>query len=322
MTRILVAGGAGFIGSFLCERLVQDGHSVICLDNFHTSSRSNIQHLVKHKAFQLVVHDVEEPVEIEAEQIFNLACPASPVHYQRDPVKTLKSCVLGSIHLLELAARSKARYLVTSTSEVYGDPEEHPQRETYWGHVNPIGPRACYDEGKRVSETFTMDYHRQYGVDVRIARLFNTFGPHMQAHDGRVVSNFIVSALRNEPLRIDGDGSQTRAFCYVTDIVDGLVRLMNSDGDTGPFNLGRPGEMTILQLAQLILQLTGSGSIIEHVPFRTDDPFRRDPDIAKARAQLGWSPTVSIRDGLKMTIDYFRGLAGDSAPGASRSATR
>ena len=303
---ILVTGGAGFLGSHLCERLLEQGHEVLCLDNFFTGSKDNIAHLLGHPRFELIRHDIVQPVFVEVDQIYNFACPASPVHYQYNPVKTVKTNVMGTIHMLGLAKRVRARMLQASTSEVYGDPEEHPQRETYWGKVNPIGPRSCYDEGKRVSETLVMDYHRQNGVDVRIVRIFNTYGPRMAIDDGRVVSNFIVQALRGEPLTVYGDGSQTRSFCYVSDLIDGCIRMMNAEGLTGPVNLGNPSEFTIRQLAEKVIAMTGSKSEIVQRPLPKDDPVQRQPEISLAREKLGWEPKVSLEEGLARTIEYFR----------------
>ena len=303
---ILVTGGAGFLGSHLCERLLEQGHEVLCLDNFFTGSKDNIAHLLGHPRFELIRHDIVQPIFLEVDQIYNFACPASPVHYQYNPVKTVKTNVMGTIHMLGLAKRVRARMLQASTSEVYGDPEEHPQRETYWGKVNPIGPRSCYDEGKRVSETLVMDYHRQNGVDVRIVRIFNTYGPRMAIDDGRVVSNFIVQALRGEPLTVYGDGSQTRSFCYVSDLIDGCIRMMNAEGLTGPVNLGNPSEFTIRQLAEKVIAMTGSKSEIVQRPLPKDDPVQRQPEISLAREKLGWEPKVSLEEGLARTIEYFR----------------
>ncbi|HFB98161.1 MAG TPA: SDR family oxidoreductase [Bryobacterales bacterium] len=303
---ILVTGGAGFLGSHLCERLLEQGHEVLCLDNFFTGSKDNIAHLLSHPRFELIRHDIVQPVFVEVDQIYNFACPASPVHYQYNPVKTVKTNVMGTIHMLGLAKRVRARMLQASTSEVYGDPEEHPQRETYWGRVNPIGPRSCYDEGKRVAETLVMDYHRQNGVDVRIVRIFNTYGPRMAIDDGRVVSNFIVQALRGEPLTVYGDGSQTRSFCYVSDLIDGCIRMMNAEGLTGPVNLGNPSEFTIRQLAEKVIAMTGSKSEIVQRPLPKDDPVQRQPEISLAREKLGWEPKVPLEEGLARTIEYFR----------------
>jgi len=298
--RVLVTGGAGFIGSHLCDRLLQAGHEVLCIDNFYSSTKSNVEHLLKHPRFELMRHDVTFPLYVEVDEIYHLACPASPVHYQRDPVQ------------LGLAKRTKARILLTSTSEVYGDPEVHPQREDYWGHVNPIGPRACYDEGKRAAETLFLDYWRQHDLSIKVVRLFNTYGPRMHPRDGRVVSNFVMSALLGEPLTIYGDGSQSRSFCYVDDLVEGLLRMMGTQhAVTGPINLGNPGEFTIAELADLVIELTGTSSPIERLPLPADDPVRRRPDITLAKKVVGWQPTVQLREGLLRTIDYFR--SSDSA---------
>ncbi len=305
--QILVTGGAGFLGSHLCDRLVAAGHDVLCVDNFYTGSRKNIAHMLGSRAFELMRHDVTFPLYVESEQIFNLACPASPIHYQNDPVQTIKTTVHGAINMLGLAKRTKARILQASTSEVYGDPEIHPQREDYWGRVNPIGPRACYDEGKRCAETLFFDYHRQHRVEVKVARIFNTYGPRMHLDDGRVVSNFIVQALRGVDITVHGDGGQTRSFCYVDDMVDALLRLMETEhGFTGPVNLGNPGEMTIRGLAERILALIGGRAKLVFKPHAADDPRQRRPDIALARTKLGWLPRVSLDDGLKETIAYFR----------------
>jgi UDP-glucuronate decarboxylase len=305
--RILVTGGAGFIGSHLCEALLARGHEVLCVDNYFTSSRRNIEHLLDHKHFELIRHDVTFPLYVEVDQIYNLACPASPIHYQRDPVQTTKTSVHGAINMLGLAKRLQAKILQASTSEVYGDPVEHPQRESYWGNVNPIGTRSCYDEGKRCAETLFFDYHRQNRLRIKVARIFNTYGPRMHPNDGRVVSNFVIQALKGEPITIYGDGSQTRSFCYVDDLVDGLIRLMESpDSETGPINMGNPAENTILQLAQKIIALTGSKSTIELRPLPSDDPRQRNPDIAKARKVLNWEPKVQLEEGLRKTIQYFR----------------
>jgi UDP-glucuronate decarboxylase len=304
--RILVTGGAGFLGSHLCDRLITDGHEVVCVDNFFTGRRLNIAHLMGHPGFELVRHDVVDPFKFEVDRIFNLACPASPPHYQYNPIKTTKTSVMGAINCLGLAKRVKARVLQASTSEVYGDPQVHPQPESYWGHVNPIGRRSCYDEGKRCAETLFFDYHRQHGVDIRIARIFNTYGPRMRPDDGRVVSNFIMQALQGEPITLYGDGSQTRSFCYVDDLVEGLMRLMDHEGEPGPFNIGNPSEITIRELAETVLRLTGSRSRIEYRPLPSDDPVQRRPDIAKARQHLDWEPGVMLEDGLKETIAYFK----------------
>jgi len=311
--RILVTGGAGFIGSFLCEALLAQGHEVLCLDNFFTSSRRNVEHLLGHKRFELMRHDVTFPFYVEVDQIYNLACPASPIHYQRDPVQTTKTSVHGAINMLGLAKRVKAKILQASTSEVYGDPVEHPQTESYWGNVNPIGIRSCYDEGKRCAETLFFDYHRQHRIRIKVARIFNTYGPRMHPNDGRVVSNFVIQALKGQPITIYGDGSQTRSFCFVDDLVDGLMRLMASpDSETGPINLGNPAENTILELAQKVIAMTGSKSQIEMRPLPSDDPRQRNPDIAKARSVLKWEPKVPLDKGLEKTIAYFRGIVSEA----------
>jgi UDP-glucuronate decarboxylase len=304
--RILVTGGAGFLGSHLCERLLREGHEVICLDNFFTGRRKNIHAYLADQNFELLRHDVVEPLLLEVDRIYHLACPASPVHYQYNPVKTIKTNVLGTHNMLGLAKRTRARFLLASTSEVYGDPKVHPQTEDYWGNVNPIGIRSCYDEGKRVAETFTMDYHRQNRVDIRIIRIFNTYGPRMLPDDGRVVSNFIVQALKGEDITVYGDGSQTRSFCYVDDLIDGMVRMMGSENFTGPVNLGNPEEFTILALAKKIIAMTGSRSKIVFMPLPSDDPTQRQPDIGLAKQKLGWQPKVTLDEGFKTTIDYFR----------------
>lgn len=306
--RILVTGGAGFIGSHLCERLLKEGHDVLCLDNFFTGSKDNITHLLDDHKFELIRHDVTQPILLETDRIFNLACPASPIHYQYNPVKTIKTSVMGAIHMLGLAKRVRARILQASTSEVYGDPLLHPQPEDYWGNVNPVGIRSCYDEGKRVAETLMMDYHRQNGVDIRIVRIFNTYGPRMAQHDGRVVSNFIVQALQGEDITVYGDGSQTRSFCYVDDLIEGMLRLMNREGLTGPMNIGNPAETSILEFATRIIELTGSSSKVVFKPLPSDDPKQRQPDITMAREKLGWAPETDIDTGLKKTIDYFSRL--------------
>jgi UDP-glucuronate decarboxylase len=303
--RILVTGGAGFIGSHLCRRLLRDGHEVLCLDNLFTGRKDTISHLLDDHRFELIRHDVTQPILLEIDRIFNLACPASPIHYQYNPVKTIKTSVLGTIHMLGLAKRVKARILQASTSEVYGDPLTHPQAEEYWGNVNPIGLRSCYDEGKRVAETLMMDYHRQNAVDIRIVRIFNTYGPHMALNDGRVVSNFIVQALRGEDITVYGDGQQTRSFCYVDDLVEGMIRFMECEGFTGPMNLGNPAETSILEFATRIIDLTGSTSRIVFKPLPSDDPRQRQPDISRAKATLGWEPQTDIETGLKKTIEYF-----------------
>jgi len=303
--RVLVTGGAGFIGSHLCERLVREGHDVLCLDNFFTGRKENIDHLLDSHRFELIRHDVIEPILLEVDRIYSLACPASPVHYQYNPVKTIKTSVMGTINMLGLAKRVKARILQASTSEVYGDPLVHPQPEDYWGNVNPIGLRSCYDEGKRVAETLMMDYHRQNSVDIRIIRIFNTYGPRMALNDGRVVSNFIVQALRNEDITVYGDGSQTRSFCYVDDLVEGMTRLMNCDGITGPMNVGNPAETSILEFATRIIDLTGSSSKVVFKPLPADDPKQRQPDITLAKKTLDWQPETDVDSGLKKTIEYF-----------------
>lgn len=305
--RILVTGGAGFIGSHLCERLVEMGHDVLCVDNYYTGTRANIAHLLGRVNFDALRHDVVEPLSVEVDGIFNLACPASPVHYQFDPVRTTKTCVHGAINLLELARRRQAPILQASTSEVYGDPDVHPQPEGYWGHVNPIGPRSCYDEGKRCAEALFFDYHRQYGVDIKIVRIFNTYGPRMHENDGRVVSNFVMKALQGQPLTLHGDGSQTRSFCFVDDLVDGLLATMESGPRLhGPMNLGTPEEITMRELAELVIRMTGSRSRIVHLPALVDDPRQRRPDISLAREAIGFAPAVALREGLARTIAYFR----------------
>ena len=304
--RILVTGGAGFIGSHLCERLINEGHEVLCLDNFFTGRRENIFHLLDNQRFELLRHDVTEPILLEVDQIYNLACPASPVHYQYNPVKTVKTNGMGAINMLGLAKRVRARILQASTSEVYGDPLVHPQTEDYWGNVNPIGIRSCYDEGKRIAETLMMDYHRQNKVDIRIARTFNTYGPRMLEDDGRVVSNFIVQALRGQALTLYGEGQQTRSFCYVEDLIEGLIRLMNVDGLHEPVNLGNPGEFTIMQLAEEVIKACDSKSGFTYLPLPADDPRQRKPDITHAQSALGWNPTIPLRDGLKRTVEDFK----------------
>ena len=307
--RVLVTGGSGFIGSHLCERLLNSGYDVLCVDNYYSSTKDNIAHLVGNPRFEFLRHDITFPLYVEIDEIFHLACPASPIHYQRDPVQTTKTAVHGSINMLGLAKRTGARILFTSTSEVYGDPLVHPQSEDYWGNVNPIGPRACYDEGKRAAETLFFDYQRQHDVDIKVVRLFNTYGPRMHPHDGRVVSNFIVSALQNQPLPVYGDGLQTRSFCYVDDLIEGLLAMMGTgSGVTGPINLGNPGEFTIAELADRVLSATGSTAGVEYRPLPQDDPIRRQPDITRAREILGWSPTIPLDEGLAKTIDYFRSL--------------
>jgi UDP-glucuronate decarboxylase len=302
----LVTGGAGFLGSHLCDRLIADGYDVIAIDNFYTGTKKNLEQLFGKVQFELMRHDVWLPVYLEVDQIFNLACAASPIHYQKDPVATTKTSVLGAINMLGLAKRRKARIFQASTSEVYGDPLIHPQPESYLGNVNPIGIRACYDEGKRCAETLFFDYHRQHNVDIRVARIFNTYGPRMHPNDGRVVSNFIVQALQNRPLTIYGDGSQTRSFCYVDDLIDGLIAMMQQDQEIGPINLGNPSEYTMLELAELILKITKSKSKVIFQPLPSDDPVRRQPDITKAQSTLGWQPRVCLEDGLKNTVAYFR----------------
>ena len=304
--RILVTGGAGFVGSHLCEALIAAGHEVLCADNFFTGNKANIERLLDHPYFELIRHDVTFPLYVEVDEIYNLACPASPIHYQHDPVQTIKTSVHGAINMLGLAKRLKARILQASTSEVYGDPNIHPQPEEYWGNVNPIGPRSCYDEGKRCAETLFFDYHRQYRLNIKVARIFNTFGPRMHPNDGRVVSNFIVQALRGDPITIYGDGKQTRSFCFVSDLVEGLRRLMDSpDEITGPINLGNPGEFTMMELAEAVIRLTGSTSRPVFRPAPVDDPRQRQPDITKARGKLGWEPKVALEQGLIQTIAYF-----------------
>ncbi len=309
--RILVTGGAGFLGSHLCEKLLEQGNDVICVDNLFTGSKDNIRHLMDNNYFEFIRHDITQPLFIEVDQIYNLACPASPIHYQHDPIATGKTSVMGALHTLGLAKRCHARILQASTSEVYGDPEVHPQPESYRGCVNPIGPRSCYDEGKRMAETLFFDYHRQHGVDIKVIRIFNTYGPRMSAHDGRVISNFIVQALNGEDITIYGDGMQTRSFCYVDDLIDGMVKMMNSrDGFTGPVNLGNPGEYTMLDLAQKIIKLSGSDSKIVYRPLPQDDPMQRQPVIDLAKKELNWEPTVKLEEGLARTIEYFRILLG------------
>jgi len=306
MNRVLITGGAGFLGSHLCDRLLADQADIVCVDNFFSGHKDNIRHLFNHPYFELIRHDVIHPLFVEVDQIYHLACPASPIHYQVNAIKTVKTNVMGTINMLGLAKRIKARILLTSSSEVYGDARVHPQPESYWGNVNPIGVRSCYDEGKRVAETLMMDYHRQNKVDIRIGRIFNTYGPRMASNDGRVVSNFVVQALRGEDLTVYGDGSQTRSFCYVSDMIEGLVKLMQTEGITGPINLGNPVEMPIMELAELVLKLTRSRSRIAFKPLPQDDPGRRCPDINLAKKLLGWEPKVSLEEGLSLTIDYFR----------------
>ncbi|MEL7128506.1 MAG: UDP-glucuronic acid decarboxylase family protein [Pseudomonadota bacterium] len=309
--RIIVTGGAGFVGSHLCDRLIAQGEEILCVDNFYTGNKQNVAGLLLNPRFELIRHDVTFPLYLEADQIFHLACPAAPIHYQRDPVQTLKTSVHGSINILGLAKRLGIRVLQASTSEVYGDPSEHPQTESYWGNVNPIGVRSCYDEGKRAAETLFFDYHRQHNLEIKVARIFNTYGPRMHVNDGRVVSNFIIQALRGDPITLYGDGEQTRSFCYVDDLVDGLIGLMNSPSDvTGPINLGNPSELTIKALAEVILDLTGSASEIIREPLPGDDPRQRQPDISLASSTLGWAPNVALKEGLAKTIDYFDALLG------------
>ena len=315
--QVLVTGGAGFLGSHLCEVLVEEGADVLCLDNFYTGSRANVQHLLGKPNFELLRHDVTFPLYIEVDEVYNLACPASPIHYQHDPVQTTKTSVHGAINMLGLAKRTGAKILQASTSEVYGDPEEHPQPEHYWGHVNPIGPRSCYDEGKRCAETLFFDYHRQHNLPIKVARIFNTYGPRMHPDDGRVVSNFIVQALKGESLTIYGDGSQTRSFCYVDDLVAGLIRLMRTEDDcTGPVNLGNPDEFQIKQLAERVLALVGSRSKIIYKELPQDDPQQRRPDITLAKAQLNWQPSIALDEGLRRTVEYFRALLAQGDPKA------
>lgn len=312
--RILVTGGAGFVGSHLCDALLAAGHEVLCADNFFTGNKANIESLLDHPYFELIRHDVTFPLYVEVDEIYNLACPASPIHYQHDPVQTLKTSVHGAINMLGLAKRLKARILQASTSEVYGDPNVHPQPEEYWGNVNPIGPRSCYDEGKRCAETLFFDYHRQYGLNIKVARIFNTYGPRMHPNDGRVVSNFIVQALRGDPITIYGDGKQTRSFCFVSDLVEGLRRLMDGPEEvTGPINLGNPGEFTMIELAEAVIRLTGSASSMVFRPAPVDDPRQRQPDITKARGKLGWEPTIPLEQGLVHTIAFFDQLLSKGA---------
>ncbi len=307
--RVIVTGGSGFLGSHLCARLLRDGHEVICVDNFFTGARANVEPLLDNKRFELVRHDITFPLYVEADQIYNLACPASPIHYQHDPVQTTKTCVHGAINMLGLAKRLKARIFQASTSEVYGDPDRHPQSEDYWGNVNPIGERSCYDEGKRCAESLFFSYRRQHGMQIKVGRIFNTYGPNMHPNDGRVVSNFIMQALQNKPLTLYGDGSQTRSFCYVDDLIECMVLFMESPPDlAGPLNMGNPGEFTIRQLAELVVELTGSCSQIIRAPLPGDDPKQRQPDIARTRELLGWTPKIPLREGLQRTIPYFEGL--------------
>ncbi len=308
--RVLVTGGAGFLGSHLCEKLLESGSDVLCVDNFFTGSKDNVAHLLPNPHFELMRHDVTFPLYVEVDEIYNLACPASPIHYQHDPVQTTKTSVHGAINMLGLAKRTKAKILQASTSEVYGDPEVHPQTEDYRGNVNPIGPRACYDEGKRCSETLFFDYHRQYSVNIRVARIFNTYGPRMHPNDGRVVSNFVMQALQGAPLTVYGDGQQTRSFCYVDDLVDGLMRLMAAPDDvTGPVNLGNPGEFTIKELAEKVLAMVGSTSVLQQHPLPADDPIQRKPDITLAKDKLGWEPKITLEQGLPPTIEFFKSFA-------------
>ena len=307
--RVLVTGGAGFLGSHLCQRLVEQGDDVLCADNFFTGTKDNIIHLLDKPNFELMRHDVTFPLYVEVDEIYNLACPASPVHYQHDPVQTTKTSVHGAINMLGLAKRTGARIFQASTSEVYGDPQVHPQPESYWGHVNPVGERSCYDEGKRCAETLFFDYHRQHGLNIKVARIFNTYGPKMHPNDGRVVSNFIMQALRGDAITIFGDGGQSRSFCYVDDLIDGFLALMNTDDEvTGPVNLGNPNEFTILELAQTVIALTGSKSELVNNPLPSDDPLQRQPDIDAAKSLLGWDPGIQLEEGLKSTIDYFAGM--------------
>ncbi len=305
MNRILVTGGAGFLGSHLCERLLKEKNEVICLDNFFTGSKENVRHLMDNRNFELIRHDITQPILLEVDQIYNLACPASPIHYQYNPVKTVKTSVMGAINMLGLAKRIKVPILQASTSEVYGDPLQHPQTEQYWGNVNSIGLRSCYDEGKRVAESLFFNYHRQNNVDIKVVRIFNTYGPRMLENDGRVVSNFIVQALRGQDITVYGDGSQTRSFCYQEDLIEGFIRMMNTDNFTGPVNIGNPNEFTILELAQKVIDLTGSSSKIINKPLPPDDPTNRRPDISLARKKLKWEPKIQLDEGLKKTIDYF-----------------
>ena len=308
MKTILVTGGAGFLGSHLCERLIGRGDEVVCIDNFFTGHRRNIEHLLNHPRFELMRHDIVHPLFVEVDQIYNLACPASPIHYRFNPIKTIKCSTVGMVNMLGLARRTKARILQASTSEVYGDPEVHPQTEGYWGHVNPIGERSCYDEGKRVAEALCMDYHRQNGLNIRIVRIFNTYGPRMDSEDGRVLSNFVVQALRGDPITIYGEGEQTRSFCYVDDLIEAMVRMMDQDETTGPVNIGNPDEVSVMELAKLVIRATGSRSPLVKAPLPRDDPRRRRPDIGLAQKLLGWSPKVKLADGLEKTIEYFRGI--------------
>ena len=310
MKTILVTGGAGFLGSHLCDRLIERGDEVICVDNFFTGHRKNVEHLLQHPRFELLRHDIVHPLFLEVDQIYNLACPASPIHYQFNPIKTIKCSTVGMVNMLGLARRTKARILQASTSEVYGDPEAHPQKETYWGHVNPIGERSCYDEGKRVAEGLCMDYHRQNMVDIRIVRIFNTYGPRMNPQDGRVLSNFVVQALEGQPITLYGTGQQTRSFCYVDDLIDGMIRMMDQEASIGPINLGNPVEIAMRELAERVLRATGSRSTIVERPLPKDDPRRRQPDIGLAKKVLGWEPRVPLEEGLAKTIRFFRELLG------------
>ena len=313
MNRILITGGAGFLGSHLCDHLIQQGADIVCIDNFFSGHKDNIRHLFGHPYFELIRHDVIHPLFVEVDRIYHLACPASPIHYQQNAIKTVKTNVMGTINMLGLAKRTRARILLASSSEVYGDAQVHPQTEDYWGNVNPIGIRSCYDEGKRVAETLMMDYHRQNRVDIRIIRIFNTYGPRMAVDDGRVVSNFIVQALKGEPLTVYGDGSQTRSFCYVSDLIEAISRAMNIEGTSGPLNLGNPAEATIMELAEKVIRLTGGRSKVEFRPLPADDPTRRRPDITLAREKLGWEPKVGLDEGLERTIAHFRELLGRAA---------
>lgn len=313
MQTILVTGGAGFLGSHLCDRLIKRGSDVLCLDNFFTGRKANISHLIGHPQFELIRHDIVNPVFLEVDRIYNLACPASPEAYQYNPIKTIKTSTVGMVNVLGIAKRCRARILHASTSEVYGDPDVHPQREDYWGHVNPIGPRSCYDEGKRVAESLCMNYHQAHGLEVRLIRIFNTYGPRMDPNDGRVISNFITQALRGAPLTVYGDGAQTRSFCYVDDLIEGMLRMMDQDQDTGPVNLGNPVENSMLELAEQVLEVTGSQSVIEHRELPKDDPRQRCPDITKARELLDWSPQVPLATGLQNAVAYYRELLGESS---------
>jgi len=313
MQTILVTGGAGFLGSHLCDRLIKRGSDVLCLDNFFTGRKANISHLIGHPQFELIRHDIVNPVFLEVDRIYNLACPASPEAYQYNPIKTIKTSTVGMVNVLGIAKRCRARILHASTSEVYGDPDVHPQREDYWGHVNPIGPRSCYDEGKRVAESLCMNYHQAHGLEVRLIRIFNTYGPRMDPNDGRVISNFITQALRGEPLTVYGDGAQTRSFCYVDDLIEGMLRMMDQDQDTGPVNLGNPVENSMLELVEQVLEVTGSQSVIEHRELPKDDPRQRCPDITKARELLDWSPQVPLATGLQKAVAYYRELLGESS---------